>query len=69
MTELTATGMKAPAWSLPAALSLLRKLYVQVLVAIAFVILLGVVYPGLAVDMKPLSDGRADGRALAPGLR
>ena len=56
MTELAATGMKAPAWSLPARLSPLRKLYVQVLVAIALGILLGVLYPGLAVDMKPLSD-------------
>src|SRR6202162_5902526 len=57
MTELTADGVKAHAWSLPAALSPLRKLYVQVLVAIALGILLGGVYPGLAVDMKPLSDG------------
>jgi aerobic C4-dicarboxylate transport protein len=57
MIELTATRVKASAWRLPAALSPLRKLYVQVLVAIAFGILLGVIYPGLAVDMKPLSDG------------
>jgi aerobic C4-dicarboxylate transport protein len=34
----------------------LRKLYVQVLIAIAAGILLGVFYPSLAVDMKPLSD-------------
>ena len=34
----------------------LRKLYVQVLIAIAVGILLGVFYPSLAVDMKPLSD-------------
>ena len=33
-----------------------EKLYVQVLVAIALGLLLGVVRPGLAVDMKPLSD-------------
>ena len=35
----------------------LRKLYVQVLIAIAVGILLGLFYPSLAVDMKPLSDG------------
>src|ERR1700682_1358140 len=34
----------------------LRKLYVQVLIAIAAGILLGAFYPSLAVDMKPLSD-------------
>src|SRR5437764_14000663 len=56
MTELSATGMKTPAWRLPAWLSPLKKLYVQVLVAIAFGLLLGVVRPGIAVDMKPLSD-------------
>src|SRR3954471_12208278 len=56
MTELSATGMKTPAWSLPAWLSPLKKLYVQVLVAIALGLLLGVVRPGLAVDMKPFSD-------------
>jgi aerobic C4-dicarboxylate transport protein len=56
MTELTADGVKAGAWSLPAWLSPLKKLYVQVLVAVALGMLLGVVYPGLAVDMKPLSD-------------
>src|SRR5437763_8241537 len=56
MTEITATEMKAPAWRLPAWLAPLKKLYVQVLVAIAFGLLLGVVRPGFAVDMKPLSD-------------
>src|SRR3954453_5876188 len=56
MSELTATEMKAPAWSLPAWLWPLKKLYVQVLVAIAVGLLLGVVRPGVAVDMKPLSD-------------
>jgi aerobic C4-dicarboxylate transport protein len=56
MTEITATELKAPAWRLPAWLSPLKKLYVQVLVAIAFGLLLGVVRPGFAVDMKPLSD-------------
>lgn len=56
MTELTAAAMKAPAWSLPAWLAPLKKLYVQVLVAVGLGILLGSVYPGVAVDMKPLSD-------------
>jgi len=37
--------------------SAFKKLYVQVLVAIAAGILLGAFYPSLAVDMKPLSDG------------
>jgi aerobic C4-dicarboxylate transport protein len=57
MTELTAAGMKAPVWSPPAWLSPLKKLYIQVLIAIALGILLGVVYPSVAVDMKPFSDG------------
>jgi aerobic C4-dicarboxylate transport protein len=35
----------------------LRKLYVQVLIAIAVGILLGHFYPSLGVDMKPISDG------------
>jgi Na+/H+-dicarboxylate symporter len=35
----------------------LRKLYVQVLIAIGFGILLGHFYPSLGVDLKPLSDG------------
>src|SRR5712691_2684214 len=35
----------------------LRKLYVQVLIAIGIGILLGHFYPSLGVDMKPLSDG------------
>jgi aerobic C4-dicarboxylate transport protein len=34
----------------------LRKLYVQVLIAIALGILLGHFFPSLGVDMKPLSD-------------
>ncbi|HMD66759.1 MAG TPA: C4-dicarboxylate transporter DctA [Stellaceae bacterium] len=37
--------------------SLLRKLYVQVLIAIAVGILLGAFYPSLGVEMKPISDG------------
>src|SRR5215831_9976381 len=35
----------------------LKKLYVQVLIAIALGILLGHFYPSLGVDMKPISDG------------
>src|SRR5499427_8069565 len=35
----------------------LKKLYVQVLIAIAVGILLGHFYPSLAIEMKPLSDG------------
>jgi aerobic C4-dicarboxylate transport protein len=35
----------------------LRKLYVQVLIAIGVGILLGHFYPSLGADMKPLSDG------------
>jgi aerobic C4-dicarboxylate transport protein len=35
----------------------LRKLYVQVLIAIALGILLGHFYPGIGAEMKPLSDG------------
>src|SRR6202171_5019804 len=35
----------------------LKKLYVQVLIAIAAGILLGAVYPSLATEMKPFSDG------------
>jgi Na+/H+-dicarboxylate symporter len=35
----------------------LRKLYVQVLIAIGLGILLGHFYPSLGVDLKPLSDG------------
>ena len=56
MTNLVAPGAKATAWKLPVPLSVLKKLYVQVLIAVALGVLLGVVYPGLAVDMKPLSD-------------
>src|SRR5271168_997068 len=35
----------------------LKKLYVQVLIAIAVGILLGHFYPSLGVEMKPISDG------------
>jgi len=52
---------RAAEFSTPAAAatrrSPLRKLYVQVLIAIAAGILLGHFYPSIGVDMKPLSDG------------
>jgi aerobic C4-dicarboxylate transport protein len=35
----------------------LRRLYVQVLIAIAAGILLGAFYPSISVEMKPISDG------------
>src|ERR1700752_1082261 len=35
----------------------LRKLYIQVLIAMPVGILLGHFYPSLAVEMKPISDG------------
>lgn len=35
---------------------LLRQLYIQVLIAIALAIVVGVVWPGFAVEMKPLGD-------------
>ena len=41
----------------PTRRSPLRKLYVQVLIAIAVGILLGAFYPSLGVEMKPISDG------------
>ena len=37
-------------------MSLLRQLYVQVLIGIALAIVLGLVAPGLALAMKPLGD-------------
>jgi Na+/H+-dicarboxylate symporter len=57
MTDLTAPSAKTPAWRFTARLSLLKLLYVQVLIAVALGVLLGVVYPSLAIDMKPFSDG------------
>src|ERR1041384_3575540 len=56
MTDLAAHPVKEHAWHVPAWLSPLKKLYVQVLVAIPLGLLLGGVRPGLAVEMKPLSD-------------
>src|SRR5258705_2860195 len=51
-TELRALLGSAPAWR-----SALKKLYVQVLIAIALGLLLGAVWPSLATEMKPFSDG------------
>ena len=57
MAQVQAAGSRTPERSGAARQSLLKKLYVQVLIAIALGILLGYFYPSLAVDMKPLSDG------------
>src|SRR5580704_899392 len=51
MAQVKAFLWRAPAWR-----SALKKLYVQVLIAIAAGILLGAVWPSLATEMKPLSD-------------
>jgi hypothetical protein len=58
MTDMIATPVKpsSASWYLANWLAPLKNLYVQVLVAVALGILLGVVYPGVAVDLKPLSD-------------
>jgi len=57
MTIASTADAKTLRWSAPGWGSALKKLYVQVLIAIALGILLGVVWPSLATDMKPLSDG------------
>src|SRR5260370_40226272 len=57
MTQVLAADIKAILWSAPAWRSALKKLYVQVLIAIALGALLGAVYPSLATEMKPFSDG------------
>ena len=56
MTIASTADAKTLRWSAPGWGSALKKLYVQVLIAIALGILLGVVWPSLATDMKPLSD-------------
>lgn len=56
MTIASTAEAKTLRWSAPGWGSALKKLYVQVLIAIALGILLGVVWPSLATDMKPLSD-------------
>src|SRR5215469_7106213 len=57
MVNLGAADRGAPADRLSSRQSPLKKLYVQVLIAIAVGILLGVFYPSLGVEMKPISDG------------
>ena len=57
MTDLRAAGSETPGWRAASSRSPLRKLYVQVLIAIAAGILLGHFYPSLGVEMKPISDG------------
>jgi aerobic C4-dicarboxylate transport protein len=57
MTQASAAETPVLPWRAPAWRSALKKLYVQVLIAIAFGVLLGHFYPSLAIDMKPLSDG------------
>jgi len=54
---LGAADRGAPADRLSSRQSPLKKLYVQVLIAIAVGILLGVFYPNLGAEMKPISDG------------
>jgi Na+/H+-dicarboxylate symporter len=56
MTQVSAADIKVLLWSAPAWRSALKKLYVQVLIAIALGALLGAVYPSLATEMKPFSD-------------
>src|SRR2546428_13577692 len=57
MTQVSAAEMKPLLWSAPAWRSALKRLYVQVLIAIALGALLGAVWPSLATEMKPFSDG------------
>jgi aerobic C4-dicarboxylate transport protein len=57
MANLGAADRATPAHRLATSRSPLRKLYVQVLIAIGVGILLGAFYPSLGVEMKPISDG------------
>src|SRR5438874_563742 len=57
MTFASTADIKTLLGSAPGWRSAFKKLYVQVLIAIALGILLGAVWPSLAIDMKPLSDG------------
>jgi Na+/H+-dicarboxylate symporter len=57
MSDARAIVSATPARGPASYLSPLRRLYVQVLIAIALGILLGYLYPSLGADMKPLSDG------------
>src|SRR6267143_365871 len=56
MANIRAADRESSAAGAATRRSPLRKLYVQVLVAIAIGILLGHFYPSLGVEMKPLSD-------------
>ena len=57
MAEQRSPGLRPLAPQPRPARSPLRRLYVQVLIAIAVCILLGHFYPSLGVKMKPFSDG------------
>src|SRR5437899_1446992 len=57
MTFASSADIRTLLGSAPGWRSAFKKLYVQVLIAIALGILLGAVWPSLAIDMKPLSDG------------
>ena len=57
MSDARAIVSATPARGPASYLSPLKRLYVQVLIAIALGILLGYLYPSLGADMKPLSDG------------
>jgi aerobic C4-dicarboxylate transport protein len=57
MTFASAKEIKGLLASAPAWRSALKKLYVQVLTAIGLGLLLGALWPSLATEMKPLSDG------------
>ena len=57
MTDLQAAPSRTAGARAASPRSPLRKLYVQVLIAIVVGILLGHFYPSLGVEMKPISDG------------
>src|SRR6202048_667813 len=57
MSDARAIVSATPARGPASYLSPLKRLYVQVLIAIALGILLGYLYPSLGAERKPLSDG------------
>jgi len=57
MTDLRAASSRPAGARAASPRSPLRKLYVQVLIAIGAGVLLGAFYPSLATAMKPMSDG------------
>ena len=57
MTDLRAAPSRTAGARAASSRSPLRKLYVQVLIAIGAGVLLGAFYPSLATAMKPMSDG------------